>query len=115
MTDEPAPLNSQRLTWAVMLGRWVAFARAAAALPTEGDPGRLRASVADVIVLQAVWHALRNLDDLDEAERELGLDRARVLIDRHALALRTRWGQTMPPMLRELIDDAEAAWRQARG
>ena len=113
MSDEPAPLHPERLTWAVMLGRWVTFARSAVALPTEGDGGRLRASVADLIMLQAVWFALRQLGELDADERAVGLDRARVLIDRHAGALRERWGEAMPAMMRELIEDAEGAWGEA--
>ncbi len=107
--DAPAPLHPEKLTWAVMLGRWVTFAKSAVALPTEGDAGKLRSSVPDLIMLQAVWFALRHLEELSPEEAALGLDRAQVLIDKHAAALRARWGEAMPAMMRELIDDAVAA------
>ena len=113
------PLHPERLTWAVMLGRWVEFAKAAVALPgdevgsVEGgkEGGRWRASVPDVVGLQAVWFALQDLDELAVDERALGLDRAGVLIERHAGALRSRWGggDEMPEALAELIEEAEAA------
>lgn len=107
--DHIPPLHPERLTWAVMLGRWVAFARSAVALPTHGDAGRLRASVPDLIMLQAVWFALRHLDELPPDEQAVGRDRARVLIDRHGDALRQRWGDDLPESMRELIDDAAVA------
>ena len=124
---EPAefePLHPERLTWAVMLGRWVEFAKAAVALPgdemggVEGgkEGGRWRAAVPDVVGLQAVWFALGQMDELTEDERALGLDRAGVLIERHAGALRARWGGgKLPEALAELIDEAEAALAAAHG
>lgn len=107
-----ADFDPDRLTWAVLLGRWIEFARSAMALPIEGDGLKLRDSVADIIMLQAVWFALTQMDDLDSQERLLGLDRAEVLIDRHAGALAARWGDAIPPRLVELIADVRAA-RQA--
>jgi hypothetical protein len=107
--SEPSPLHPEKLTWAVMLGRWVTFARSAVAWPTEGDPGRLRQSVPDLIMLQAVWFALRHLDELPPDEQAVGRDRARVLIERHTQALQDRWGDTMPSSMRELIEEAAAA------
>ena len=104
-------MHPERLTWAVMLGRWVEFAKAAVALPGDEMGGRWRAVVPDVICLQAVWFALQHLEDLAADERALGLDRAGVLVERHAGALRSRWGggDEMPEMLAELIEEAEAA------
>ncbi len=105
-----------QLTWAVLLGRWVEFARSAVALPTVGEEGRLRESVPDAIMLQAVWFALGHLDGLSASQRALGLDRATVLIDRHEAALLARWDpQPLPPALRELVDDARAALGKAGG
>ena len=102
-----------KLTWAALLARWVEFARSSVALPAEGEGARLRASVADLIMLQAVWHALSELDSLSVDERRLGVDRAQVLIDRHAAALRDRWAdRPMPAMVAELIDDARERLRQ---
>ncbi len=105
----PQPLHPDRLTWAVLLGQWVDFAQSALALPPDGDGGRMRASVPDVVMLQAVWFSLQALDELDPAERSLGLDRAGVLIDRHARALRERWGDALPPGIAHLLADTEAA------
>lgn len=109
MSDEASPLYPERLTWAVMLGRWVAFAQSAVALPDEGDTAKLRASVGDLIMLQAVWFALQHMEELEADERALGMDRAHVLVEKHASALRQRWGDAMPAMMGELIDDAHAA------
>lgn len=107
--QEPSPLPTEHLTWAVLLGRWVDFARSALALPDDESGRRLRDSVPDIIMLQAVWFALQHLGDLDGAEHALGLDRAEVLIVRHSSALRRRFpGRTMPQTLRQLIADARA-------
>ena len=105
---EAAPLDGRKLTWAALLGQWVEFARSALALPDDEQGRRLRESVADIIMLQAVWHALGHLDELSRQQRALGLDRAQVLIDKHAQALTHRWSdQAMPALLQELIEDAQ--------
>lgn len=119
MTDHaapPEPLHPERLTWAVLLGRWVDFARTALALPdAEGEEaGRVRASVADIIALQAVCFAMRQLDELDHEQRSLGIDRAGVLVERHGGAIRRRWAtDAMPEALAELLHEARAAWEEA--
>ncbi len=101
------PLDSDKLTWAVLLGRWVEFARSAVALPRDEAGQRLRDSVVDIITLQAVWFALQHLEELDPDERALGIDRAQVLIEKHAGALRDRFApDAPPPQITELIDDA---------
>lgn len=101
-----------KLTWAALLARWVEFARSSVALPSDAEGMRLRASVPDLIMLQAVWHALSELDELTVDERKLGLDRAQVLIDRHATAIHSRWaGQPLPAVVVELIDDARERLR----
>ncbi|MEO1236716.1 MAG: hypothetical protein AAFX76_08010 [Planctomycetota bacterium] len=111
----PTPLHPERMTWPVLLGRWVDFARSAVALPDNAAGRRWRASVADIIQLQAVWFALRQLDELDPAERALGVDRAGVLIERHAGALAARWPDgALPAEVAELVREARAAWRDAR-
>ena len=77
------------------------------ALPDEGEGRMIRDSVPDLIMLQAVWFALQHMDELDPEQRAVGLDRAHVLIDRHASALRDRWaGRSMPEQLEELVRDA---------
>lgn len=102
-------LEPERLTWAVLLSRWTDFARSCVALPDEGQAGLVRRSVTDIVTLQAVWFALGQVDELSADERPIGLDRAGVLIKRHAAALRERYGETpMPTELLELINDAES-------
>ena len=112
------PLHPERLTWAVLLGRWVEFAKSAVGLPDDAAGRRWRESVPEVIGLQAVWFALQHLDELEEGERALGLDQAGVLVGRHVAALRARWGgegkDALPAIVAELIDEAEAALAEAR-
>jgi hypothetical protein len=106
-SHEPDPLHPEQLTWAALLGQWVSFAKRAVALPEDERSQRMRDSVSDVIMLQAVWFALQHLDELDRDQRALGLDRAEVLIDQHTANLEKRWaGQSMPITMRELVDDA---------
>ena len=107
--ESPPPLPVDRLTWAVLLGRWVEFARSAVALPNDEEGRRLRDSVGDVIVLQAVWFALQGLGELEASERALGLDRAAVLIEKHRVALTQRWGGELPAAMGELLADAVEA------
>jgi hypothetical protein len=114
-TPDPPP-DADRLTWAVLLGGWVEFARGALALPDDPAGRALRGSVADIIALQAVWFALQHLDELDADERALGVARAEVLIERHADTVARRWrGTKLPGELAALIDDAKAALAKSRG
>ncbi len=104
------PVGEDLLTWHILLGRWIEFARSAVALPQEGDAGLVRESVADIIALQAVWFALQHLDELNNDQRALGVARSQVLIERHAQAIRARWaGDQLPSELTALIDDAQRA------
>ena len=108
---EPEPLEPDRLTWAVLLARWTDFARSAVALPEAGEPGLVRQSVTDIITLQAVWFALRQMDELSESERAIGLDRAGVLIARHRGAIEARFGDALlPEGLQSLLNDVEEAY-----
>lgn len=107
----------QRLTWAVLLARWTEFARAAVALPDSGEPGLVRQSVTDIIALQAVWFALGHLEELEADEKQLGIDRAGVLIARHAGAVRKRFEQAdqpLPEELEELLNDASTAYEESK-
>lgn len=109
------PLPVEGLTWAVLLGKWVDFARSALALPDHEAGRKLRDAVPDMIGLQAVWFALGGVGELAEDQRQLGMDRAGVLIEQHAAALEARWaGQPLPPQLDELIRDARDRLRSAR-
>ena len=110
------PLEPDRLTWAVLLARWTDFARSAVALPEAGEPGLVRQSVTDIITLQAVWFSLGQMDELSEAERALGLDRAGVLIQRHRDAIQARFGeQPLPEDLQSLLDDVAEAYAKQKG
>ena len=110
------PFDPVAITWAALLGTWVRFARAALVLPDDAAGRRMKDSVGDIIMLQAVWTALQHLDNLHPAEKTLGLDRAAVLIDRHAAALEARYaGEPMPALLRDLIADARNALTKAAG
>lgn len=99
-------LNPQALTWTALLGQWVEFARSAMALPDSEEGDAMRASVVDIITLQAVWFSLRDLDKLERDEQLLGLDRAEVLIEKHESAIRNRWAENIPEKLEEMIQDA---------
>lgn len=110
------PLHPERMTWPVLLGRWVMFAKSALALPTDAAGQRLRDAVPDMINLQAVWFSLEHLDELDADQRALGLDKAQVLIEKHAGALREAWAdEPLPEELAELIADAKTALQKQRG
>jgi hypothetical protein len=113
---QPAALDADRLTWSVLLGRWVEFARSAVVLPTEGEAGKLKACIPPIIGLQAVIFALTQLDDLPTEERELGRDRAAILIERHRQEIESQWpDHVWPDAIGELIEDAGHALKQASG
>lgn len=116
-TDEnPEPLPVEGITWTALLAQWVDFAKSAVALTKDAEGDRWRASVSDIIGLQAVWFALQNFEDLRQDERALGRDRAGVLIERHTERLRTIWADNpMPDNLLALIDDAHTALRNISG
>ena len=113
--DDNLPLHPHQLTWAALLSQWISFARQAVALPDDPHSQKLRDSVTDLIMLQAVYCALDELDQLDRDQRALGLDRAEVLIEKHTNALHQRWSnEAMPDTMRELIDDAHQRLRTAQ-
>ena len=102
------------MTWAVLLGRWIEFARGALALPDDGAGLALRRSVPDIITLQAVWFALQHLDELEHDQRALGVARAQVLIERHERSIQSCWrDEAKPDELNSLIADARAALAKA--
>ena len=112
-SDSP---SAEAWTWAGALGYWAALARAAAAAPDTAEGRRIRETAPDLIMLQAVWLALRHLGDLSPDERALGLDRAEILIERHAARLRARYAEGGPDTegVEALIADAEAELSRAR-
>lgn len=103
-------LDVEHLTWAALLAHWVDFARSSLALPDDHEGKRMRDSVPDLIMLQALWFASQHIDALNAAERSLAADRAQVLLDRHTRALEQRWSDhTLPSACRELIEDTRQA------
>ena len=94
------------LTWAVLLGRWLDFARSVRALAPNEAGRRLRDSVPDIIVLQAVWFSLQELEQLDRAQQAVGLDRSQILIEKHAANLQRRFNP-VPRQIGLLIQEAE--------
>ena len=114
-TNQGNELPTEKLTWAVLLGRWVSFARSAKALPEGPDGQRMRAIVPDVIMLQAVWFALQHMDELDANQSALGLDRAELLIEKHCESIGQAFdGDTLPNALVELVDDARSQLQAVR-
>ncbi len=107
MSDKPA----DRSAWAVLLAKWVEFARAAVAIPDDTeDADAWRASVPHVITLQAHTMALAETPDLHPDDRALAADRAAIAIRDAARALSGAWNRRpMPPALLELLADARAA------
>ena len=98
------------LTWAGLLGKWTEFAQSAIALPDEGEGGRLKRAVPDIIGLQAIAQALAEIDELPPEERALGVDRAEIGIREHIGSIHTLWiGEPLHEGVAELIDDASAA------
>ena len=115
MSPKPQ-LEPRKLTWSVLIGRWVDFARSALALPDHEEGRRLKDSVPDIIMLQAVWFALQHLDELGPDERALGLDRAELLIETHSRHLHARWHESsMPSMLSEIMNDARCQFEVVAG
>lgn len=103
------------ISWAGLLAKWTEFAQSAVALPATGDGARLRASVPSIIGLQAITHALAELDTLPPDEYSLGQDRAEVVIRRHVEEIHKAWaGEPLPEALGELIGDARLALRATR-
>lgn len=117
----PTDPHSADFTWPALLAHWTDFARASLALPKTGEGDRWRAAVPAIIGLQAVAFALGDLDCLaprpgDPAgERALALDRADMIIRRHAAELHELWrGEPLHTELAVLIEDARAAFAAAK-
>lgn len=114
------------LTWAALLGKWTELARASVAFPKTSQGAKWRKSVPDLIGLQAITHALGEIDLLREEEQGLALDRAALGIETHAANLVERFaedcddpeleeGLTGIEEIDELIDEAREAWDLASG
>ncbi len=115
---QPGIRDLPDLTWASLLARWMEFARSSAALPRTVEGDRWRRSVAPIIELQAVTHALAELERITDSEAALGIARSDVIIDRAEESLLRTWGVTIAadlhPELVGLIGDARLALDAAR-
>lgn len=98
------------LTWSALLARWTEFAASAVALPETGEPGRWKRAVPHIVTMQAVVHALDELDELEPEEIPVALDRAAVAVRQAVRAVADIWdGDALPREAQELCDEAEAA------
>ena len=105
------PNNTDPMTWPLLLAQWTQFARASAALPADGAGRRWRDATPAIIELQAIAHALADLDALAEPDdRPVALDRAAVVIRARASDLARCWkGEPMPASVVETLADVEHA------
>ncbi len=111
MDDQTAADRS--LTWAGLLARWTEFAQASVALPDDEAGGQWKAAVPAIIELQAITHALSELDALADADRPAALDRAELTCQSAAKSLYTIWFSEPPTEIEEIIDDARAMFEAA--
>lgn len=104
------------VTWPALLVHWTAFAQSSLALPRTAEGDRWRRAVPAIIGLQAIAHALGDLDRLAPSEdRALALDLAAVGIRSHAQTLEHLWSnEPMHDDLNALIGDARAALAAAK-
>ena len=97
------------VSWAALLGRWMEFAQASAALPSTREGDQWRASVSPMITLQAVTFALSEMEQVAVSDRMLGWDRSEMLCDEAIEQLDQVWGPGAPPELMEVVEQAESA------
>lgn len=98
------------LTWASLLAHWTDLASRAVALPQTAEGVRWRQSIAPMIGLQAVTHAIGEIGQLPDDERALAIDRAESLVRRHARELHSAWSdEPLDGHLVEIIHDARAS------
>lgn len=102
------------LSWAALLARWTELAAAARAWPRDAEGHRWGQSVPEIIRLQAVTHALKELWTLADTEQPLARDRAAVTVTRAASALDSLWrGEPMPDAILDILDEARRALDRA--
>ena len=105
-------------TWSALLGHWMALVKAGEGLvraaPDDLDAARWRASIPEVVTLQAITFALGELARLPEADRPLARDRADLGVTSAASTLDQVWrGVEMPESVLEIAADARRAVEQA--
>lgn len=109
MTDQ-----ASAVTWAALLAHWTELAKAAVALPDDGDGPRWKRVIADVIALHAATQALEHLDAIAHEQRPAALDMAELICCKHAAAIHDAWaGEDLPGELTELLTDSRIAFEAA--
>lgn len=109
-------LAGEAVTWTGLLAHWTGLAQASLALPKNAEGDRWRNAVPAIVGLQAITHALGDLERLaPEEDRAVAMDRAAVGAQTHAATLHQLWkGELLHPELIALIDDARAALAAVR-
>jgi hypothetical protein len=97
-------------TWTILLAKWVALSQASLHLPKTADGERWRAAIPSIINLQAVTHAMGDMEDLEDDERAPSFIKAKVLVQEQASTLHGLWhDEPLPEMLTECLSDANHA------
>ena len=100
------PLETSKMTWSVLISRWMAFAQSALALPDTANGRAWKAAVPSIITLQALFFALRESEELPSEEQAVGYDRSMVQMNDCIGKLKTIFeGESLHPMLTDLIED----------
>lgn len=104
--DESTPAT----TWTILLAKWVALAQASLHLPKTESGERWKAAIPAMINLQAVTHAMGDMDDMEDEERGPAFIKAKVLVQEQASVLHGLWqDEPLPEMLNEILNDANEA------
>jgi hypothetical protein len=94
-------------TWTILLAKWVALAQASLHLPKTADGERWRQAVPAIIHLQAVTHAMGDMDDMEDAERSPAFIKAKVLVQEQAAIVHGLWSdEPLPELMSDMIADA---------
>ncbi len=102
-------LHPEALSWTVLLGKWIDFAKASCALSTDAEGTSWRDSVPHIITLQAVTFALADLERLEPDDRPHARDRAEIIIEQSETALHAIWEGQAPGSVVEMALDARSA------
>lgn len=104
------PLDTDKMTWAVLVGRWMAFAQSAVALPDTVEGRAWKEAVPSIITLQALYFALNDSEGLSHEQLCVGYDRASVQMNEQIGKLKGLFeGESLHPMLTDLIEDVQRA------
>lgn len=119
MEDAPTPpskLPTGLVTWTTLLGYWTDLVKAGEGLKRsdDDDDRAWRASLPEVIRLQAITFALAEIDRLEIPDRGLARDRAAIGVEEASSRLDALWsGVPMPETLLEIASDAAVALEAA--